>query len=448
MRYESLLDSLGHTPLVGLPRLSPSADVRLWAKLEDRNPTGSVKDRAAFFMVAQAEKEGLLQPGSVILEPTSGNTGISLAMVARLRGYRLIVVMPENTSEERRQLLRMYGAEIIGSPAAGGSNEAVRVAKQIAAEHPDWVMLYQYGNEANARAHYETTGPEVLADLPEITHFVAGLGTTGTLMGVGRYLREHKPDVKIVAAEPRYGELVYGLRNVDEGFVPELYDESVLTTRFSVSSADALRRTREFISAEGIFAGISAGAALHAGLGMAAKAVAAGERADIVVLVADGGWKYLSTGAYSGTLDEAEAQLEGQLWALILPARLRAAFRGPAFPLRSSQAPRSSVQAGPAALWLAGHARLRRASPPQDNGLHARDRGRMCRELSRAGQPGVLLSAGGRRVPAGHRHGQRRPRRAPAVRRAVRHRRDLRVPPARRPLRRPGYLLGGAAVPG
>ncbi|HMH36683.1 MAG TPA: pyridoxal-phosphate dependent enzyme, partial [Streptosporangiaceae bacterium] len=243
MRYESLLDSLGHTPLVGLPRLSPSVpagagDVRLWAKLEDRNPTGSVKDRAAFFMVAQAEKDGLLSPGSVILEPTSGNTGISLAMVSRLRGYRLIVVMPENTSEERRLLLRMYGAEIIGSPAAGGSNEAVRVAKQIAAEHPDWVMLYQYGNEANARAHYETTGPEVLADLPEITHFVAGLGTTGTLMGVGRYLREHKPDVKIVAAEPRYGELVYGLRNVDEGFVPELYDESVLTTRFSVSSAD------------------------------------------------------------------------------------------------------------------------------------------------------------------------------------------------------------------
>ena len=176
-------------------------------------------------------------------------------------------------------------------------------------------MLYQYGNEANVRAHYETTGPEILADLPEITHFVAGLGTTGTLMGVGRYLREHKPDVKIVAAEPRYGELVYGLRNVDEGFVPELYDESVLTTRFSVSSADALRRTRELITSEGIFAGISAGAATHAGLGMAAKAVAAGERADIVILVADGGWKYLSTGAYAGTLDEAEARLEGQLWA-------------------------------------------------------------------------------------------------------------------------------------
>src|SRR5919201_1151220 len=205
MRYENILDSLGHTPLVGLPRLSPSPEVRLWAKLEDRNPTGSVKDRAAFFMVAQAEKEGLLQPGSVILEPTSGNTGISLAMVAKLRGYRLIVVMPENTSEERRQLLRMYGAEIIGSPAAGGSNEAVRGAKQNAAEHPDWVMLYQYGNEANARAHYETTGPEVLADLPSVTHFVAGLRTTGALVGTGRYLREHVPGITIVAAEPRYG---------------------------------------------------------------------------------------------------------------------------------------------------------------------------------------------------------------------------------------------------
>src|SRR5690242_13680465 len=235
----------------------------MWAKLEDRNPTGSVKDRAAFFMIAQAEKEGLLQPGSVILEPTSGNTGISLAMVAKLRGYRLIVVMPENTSEERRLLLRMYGAEIIGSPAAGGSNEAVRVAKQIAAEHPDWVMLYQYGNEANARAHYESTGPEILADLPEITHFVAGLGTTGTLMGAGRFLREKVPDVSIVAAEPRYGELVYGLRNIDEGFVPELYDDSVLTSRYSVSSYDALRRTRDLIDAEGIFAGVSSGAILH-----------------------------------------------------------------------------------------------------------------------------------------------------------------------------------------
>jgi [CysO sulfur-carrier protein]-thiocarboxylate-dependent cysteine synthase len=315
MRYDSLLDSLGHTPLVGLPRLSPGPAARLWAKLEDRNPTGSVKDRAAFYMVAQAEKEGLLKPGATLLEPTSGNTGISLAMVAKLRGYRLVCVMPENTSAERRQLLEMYGAEIISSPAAGGSNEAVRVAKQLAAGHPDWVMLYQYGNEANALAHYETTGPEILADLPSVTHFVAGLGTTGTLMGTGRYLREHVPGVQIVAAEPRYGDLVYGLRNIDEGFVPELYDGSVLTTRFSVTSADALRRTRELLDVEGLFAGISSGAALHAGLSVAEKAAAAGQRADVVVMIADGGWRYLSTGAYTGTLDEAEARLEGQLWA-------------------------------------------------------------------------------------------------------------------------------------
>jgi len=315
MRYDSLLDAVGGTPLVGLPRLSPGPDVRLWAKLEDRNPTGSVKDRAAFWMVAAAEKDGLLSPGDTILEPTSGNTGISLAMVARLRGFQLICVMPENTSAERRQLLEAYGASIIFSPAAGGSNEAVRVAKGLAAQNPDWVMLYQYGNEANSLAHYETTGPELLADLPQITHFLAGLGTTGTLMGTGRYLRERVPGVQIVAAEPRYGELVYGLRNIDEGFVPELYDETVLTRRFSVPAADALRRTRELLAAEGLFAGISSGCVLHAGLALAAQAQAAGQRADIALLIADGGWKYLSTGAYAGTLEEAEARLEGQLWA-------------------------------------------------------------------------------------------------------------------------------------
>lgn len=315
MRFDSLLDSVGHTPLVGLPRLSPSPDVRLWAKLEDRNPTGSVKDRAALAMVEAAEKQGLLHPGSTLLEPTSGNTGISLAMVAKQRGYHLVCVMPENTSAERTQLLRMWGAEIIYSPAAGGSNEAVRVAKQVKAEHPDWVMLYQYGNEANAQAHFDTTGPELLADLPTITHFVAGLGTTGTLMGVGRFFKEHKPDVAIVAAEPRYGELVYGLRNLDEGFIPELYDESLLTTRYSVGPLDALRRTRELLEKEGIFAGISTGAILHAALGMAAKAEKEGRRADIAFIVCDGGWKYLSTGAYEGTLEEAESALEGQLWA-------------------------------------------------------------------------------------------------------------------------------------
>jgi [CysO sulfur-carrier protein]-thiocarboxylate-dependent cysteine synthase len=314
-RFDSLLDSLGHTPLVGLPNLSPSADVRLWAKLEDRNPTGSIKDRPALRMIEAAEAEGRLTPGCTVLEPTSGNTGISLAMACRLKGYSLICVMPENTSVERRQLLEMYGAEIRSSPAAGGSNEAVAVAKRLAAENPDWVMLYQYGNPANALSHYETTGPELLEDLPSITHFVAGLGTTGTLMGVGRYLREKAPGVRIVAAEPRYGELVYGLRNIDEGFVPELYDASVLDSRFSVGPADALRRTRELIDSEGIFAGISTGAILHAAMAQAARAEKAGERADIAFVVCDGGWKYLSTGAYAGTLDEATERLEGQLWA-------------------------------------------------------------------------------------------------------------------------------------
>jgi cysteine synthase B len=315
MRYDSLLDSVGHTPLVGLPRLSPSPEVRLWAKLEDRNPTGSVKDRPALAMIEAAESDGRLRPGATILEPTSGNTGISLAMAAKLKGYRLVCVMPENTSEERRQLLRMWGAEIISSPAAGGSNEAVRVAKAVAAEHPDWVMLYQYGNPANPGAHYASTGPELLEDLPSITHFVAGLGTTGTLMGVGRFLREKVPGIEIVAAEPRYDDLIYGLRNLDEGFVPELYDDQVLTTRYSVSSADALRRTRDLLEVEGIFAGISTGCALHAALGLAKRAHQAGNRADIAFIVADGGWKYLSTGAYEGTLDEAEDRLEGQLWA-------------------------------------------------------------------------------------------------------------------------------------
>jgi len=305
VRFDSLLASVGHTPLVGLPRLSPSTDVRIWAKLEDRNPTGSVKDRAALNMVLQAEAQGLLTPGCTLLEPTSGNTGISLAMVAKQRGYKLICVMPENTSAERTQLLTMWGATIITSPAAGGSNEAVRVAKGLATQNPDWVMLYQYGNAANAQAHYDSTGPELLADLPEITHFVAGLGTTGTLMGVGRYFRDHKPDVQIVAAEPRYGELVYGLRNLDEGFIPELYDASLLSSRFSVGPLDALKRTRELLEVEGIFAGISTGAILHAALGVARKAVQAGEKADIAFIVCDGGWKYLSTGAYEGTLEEA-----------------------------------------------------------------------------------------------------------------------------------------------
>ncbi|OLT14645.1 cysteine synthase B [Pseudonocardia sp. CNS-139] len=314
-RYDSLLQAVGDTPLVGLPNLSPAPDVRLWAKLEDRNPTGSIKDRPALAMVEKAEAEGLLTPGCTVLEPTSGNTGISLAMACKLKGYRLVCVMPENTSVERRQLLEMYGAEIVFSPAAGGSNQAVALAKELAAQHPDWVMLYQYGNPANADAHYRTTGPEILRDLPTITHFVAGLGTTGTLVGTGRYLREHKPDVQVIAAEPRYGELVYGLRNLDEGFVPELYDPEVLTARYSVGSRDALRRTRQLVEQEGIFAGISSGGILHAALAVAEKAAGAGESADIVVIVADGGWKYLSTGAYAGELDQAAEGIDGQLWA-------------------------------------------------------------------------------------------------------------------------------------
>jgi cysteine synthase B len=314
-RYDSLLDALGGTPLVGLPRLSPSENVRIWAKLEDRNPTGSIKDRPALAMIEAAERDGVLRPGATILEPTSGNTGISLAMAAKLKGYGLVCVMPENTSTERRQLLQAYGARIVFSPAAGGSNQAVATAKELAKQNPDWVMLYQYGNPANADAHFRGTGPEILADLPTITHFVAGLGTTGTLVGVGRFLREAKPDVQVIAAEPRYGELVYGLRNLDEGFVPELYDESVLTGRYSVGSYDALRRTRQLLETEGIFAGISTGAILHAALAVAQKAEVAGKTADIVFIVADAGWKYLSTGAYAGTLDEAAARLDGHLWA-------------------------------------------------------------------------------------------------------------------------------------
>lgn len=315
MRFDSLLDSVGGTPLVGLPRLSPAPDVQLWAKLEDRNPTGSIKDRAALAMITAAERDGTLTPGATILEPTSGNTGISLAMAAHVKGYRLVCVMPENTSEERTTMLRMWGAEIIYSAAAGGSNEAVRVAREMADERPDLVMLYQYGNPANVEAHYSGTGPEILADLPTITHFVAGLGTTGTIMGAGRFLREKVPDIEIVAAEPRYGEVVYGLRNLDEGFVPELYDPSILTRRFSVGVLDALRRTRQLVAVEGIFAGISTGGILHAALSIGEQVARRGGKADIAFIVCDGGWKYLSTGAYSGTLEQAAASLEGQLWA-------------------------------------------------------------------------------------------------------------------------------------
>jgi [CysO sulfur-carrier protein]-thiocarboxylate-dependent cysteine synthase len=314
-RFDSLADSVGHTPLIGLPRLSPSPNVRLWAKMEDRNPTGSIKDRAALSMLDAAEASGQLKPGSTILEPTSGNTGISLAMAAKVRGYHLICVMPENTSPERRQLLEMWGAKIISSPAAGGSNEAVRVAKELSLANPEWVFLYQYGNPANTAAHYNSTGPEIFADLPTITHFVAGLGTTGTLMGAGRYLREQNPDIQIIAAEPRYGELVYGLRNIDEGFVPELYDASVLTRRFSVGAEDSVRRVRDLLDIEGIFAGISTGAIVHAAIAVGNEALRDGKSADIAFIVCDGGWKYLSTGVYGSNVEQATEGLDGTLWA-------------------------------------------------------------------------------------------------------------------------------------
>jgi cysteine synthase len=311
VRYEDLADAIGNTPLVGLPRLSPRPGVRLWVKLEGHNPTGSVKDRIARAMVDEAEKRGRLQPGATLLEPSSGNTGIALALIARVRGYRLVVVMAANTSVERRQLLELYGAEVVLSPPEGGSNGAIALAEKLAAEHPDWVMLYQYGNPANVTAHYETTGPEIWRDLPEVTHFVAGLGTGGTLVGVGRYLKEQNPAVQVVAAEPEYGDLVYGLRNLDEGFVPPIFDERVLDRRIKVGSRDALARTRELAASEGVFAGISTGAVLQVALRVAEPL----GHAEVVVLSPDGGWKYLSTGAYGADLAAAEAGLAGQLWA-------------------------------------------------------------------------------------------------------------------------------------
>lgn len=314
-RYDTLAESVGNTPLIGLPHLSPSRNVRLWAKLEERNPTGSIKDRVALAMIRQAEDDGRLQPGATILEPTSGNTGIALAMAAKIAGYRLVCVLPENTSAERRQLLAMWDAEVVSSPAAGGSNEAIRVAHQLHAQHPDWVMLYQYGNAANVDAHYRGTGAEILADLPDVTHVVAGLGTTGTVMGVGRYLSEHRPNARVIAAEPRYGEQVYGLRNLDEGFVPDLYDPNLISRRTSVGARDAVRRVRELLDQEGIFAGLSSGAVLHAGLDQAARADGAGESAEIVLVIADAGWKYLSTGAYDADLDQVEEHLDTQVWA-------------------------------------------------------------------------------------------------------------------------------------
>jgi len=308
--YDSVLDLIGNTPIVDVSQLSPNPKVRILAKLEGQNPAGSVKDRIALAMIEAAEADGTLSPGRTIIEPSSGNTGIALAMICRLKGYRLKIVLPESVTVERRQMLEAYGAEIIPSPGGEGSNGAVRLAQHLADENPDWVFLYQYGNEANPTAHYNTTGPEILRDVPEITHFVAGLGTSGTLMGVGTYLKEQKPDVKVYAVEPPSGERVEGLRSLDDGYVPPVFEKwggmELLDGKRIVRPVESLEWTRRLVSDAGIFAGPSSGAAL-------AGAVKVAQRIDegtIVFIVCDGGWKYLSTGAYTGDLEATAENLD------------------------------------------------------------------------------------------------------------------------------------------
>ncbi len=309
MRYDDILDAIGDTPLVGISRLSPSPDVRLWAKLEGQNPTGSLKDRIAKRMVEDAEASGDLTPDRTILEPTSGNTGIALAMVAKRKGYRLTVVIPDNASEERIRLLELYGAEVVFSPGDKGTNGSIDVARRLA-QDDRYFMPFQYGNPANPSAHEEGTGEEIVRDLPEVTHFVAGLGTGGTLTGVGRRLKRHREDIKVVAAEPELGDLVYGLRSLEEGFVPPILDESVLDRKFLVNSSDSLRATRELTEREGIFAGISSGAVIH----VAQRVAADLDDGDVVCLLPDGGWKYLSTQAWATEFQRAEKNVAESLW--------------------------------------------------------------------------------------------------------------------------------------
>ncbi|MSQ41698.1 MAG: cysteine synthase family protein [Dehalococcoidia bacterium] len=310
MRYASLLDLVGNTPVVEISVLSPKPAVRLFAKLEGQNPTGSVKDRIAKFMIAEGERSGRLRPGQRILEPTSGNTGISLALIGQLRGYPVTVVMPDAVSAERSELLRAFGAEIIYSPGELGTNGAVAMAQRLHAEHPDWFMPFQYENEQNPRAHYETTAPEIIADVPEIDVFVAGLGTGGTLTGVGRRLKQYRPGVRIVAAAPHPGDLVQGLRSLEEGYIPPVFDESVLDGRIVVDSASSFRATKELARRTGIFAGISSGAVVRA----AQKVAERMEQGQIVCLLADGGWKYLSTGLWTRDYDEIAEAVSAKLW--------------------------------------------------------------------------------------------------------------------------------------
>ncbi len=303
--YSSVLELIGHTPLVDASALSPNRDVRILVKLEGQNPGGSVKDRIALSMIEQAEKEGILSPGQTLLEPSSGNTGIGMAMVCRLKGYHLIVVLPSNVSPERRQLLDVWGAEIIESPGSQGSNGAVRMARELADQHPEWAFLYQYANPANPRAHYEGTGPEIWQDCPEVTHFVAGLGTSGTLLGVGRFLKDRNPAVQVWAIEPPSGEMVDGLRNLDDGYIPPIFIDNggaeILDRKTIVYPRESIEWTRR-LTEVGIFAGISSGAAV-AGAARCAKAIDSGT---IVVVAPDGGWKYLSTGAWTDDLDVVE----------------------------------------------------------------------------------------------------------------------------------------------
>ena len=309
--FDTILDAIGNTPLVGLPKLSPREGVRIWAKLEGENPTGSVKDRIALAMIEAAEASGELTKDHIVLEPTSGNTGIGLAMVCRRKGYKLTVVLPDNASEERIKLLELFGADIVTSPGEKGTNGSIEVAREIARATDTYYMPFQYGNPANPQAHYDGTGSEIVRDLPGVTHFVAGMGTGGTLTGTGRRLHDHNPVVKIIAAEPELGDLVYGLRSLDEGFIPPIFDESVLDKKFLVNSADALHATRQLTEVEGIFAGISSGAVVHVAQRIAATVE---EDADIVCLLADGGWKYLSTDAWSTDERQAEKNVSESLW--------------------------------------------------------------------------------------------------------------------------------------
>ena len=311
MRYGSILETIGNTPLVELKSFSPRPGVQIFAKLEGTNPSGSIKDRIALKMIQEAEASGKLKPGSILLEPTSGNTGIAVAMISRVKGYKFVAVMPDNVTNERRQMLELYGAKIIFSDGRQGSNGAVRLAQKLAQEDEHYVMLYQYGNSANPGAHYDGTALEIIKDLPDLDVFVAGLGTGGTLSGTGRRLKEYNPAIKVVAAEPLQGEGVQGLRSLEDGFVPPVLDPSLLDAKILVSSGDAIRRTRQLKDQEGIFAGPSCGAALHAALRVAASM----ERGKIVVILADGGWKYLSEDLWTRELAELEDDLEAKiLW--------------------------------------------------------------------------------------------------------------------------------------